>query len=226
MRIRILVGALVAALALTSCATSRPSPELCGVIGSMVGAAGGALAGGELHDGGGDVGAGIAGGAVGGVLGAIGSYYLCKALEEKPEPKPEPTPAPTPAPTPEPTPTPVPTPDPCKEKVTFGGVNFDFDKATIRSDAEPTLGRWAGRLKQCPNTSIEISGYTDSVGSESYNQQLSERRANSVRDFLTGQGVDASRLTAVGHGESQPVASNANEAGRAKNRRVELTPSE
>ena len=226
MRIRILVGALVATMALTSCATTRPSPEFCGVVGSVVGAAGGAVAGAAIHDGGGDAGAGIAGGAVGSVLGAIGSYYLCKALEEEPAPKPAPTPEPTPKPTPVPTPTPMPEPDPCQERVSFGGVNFDFDKATVRDDAKPTLDRWAARLMECSNVSVAVSGHTDSVGADSYNQQLSERRANAVRDVLIADGVAGDRLTATGYGASMPVASNADAAGRAQNRRIELTPSE
>ncbi|HUT77821.1 MAG TPA: OmpA family protein, partial [Polyangia bacterium] len=76
------------------------------------------------------------------------------------------------------------------------------------------------------NVSVAVSGHTDSVGADSYNQQLSERRANAVRDVLIADGVAGDRLTATGYGASMPVASNADAAGRAQNRRVELTPSE
>jgi outer membrane protein OmpA-like peptidoglycan-associated protein len=69
---------------------------------------------------------------------------------------------------------------------------------------------------------VEVGGHTDSVGSEAYNQGLSERRADAVRDYLMSKGVKASRLTARGYGESRPVASNDTEEGRAENRRVEL----
>jgi len=67
-----------------------------------------------------------------------------------------------------------------------------------------------------------VAGHTDSVGTDSYNQGLSERRANAVKDYLTAQGIKASRLTARGYGESRPVASNDTDEGRAENRRVEL----
>jgi OOP family OmpA-OmpF porin len=69
---------------------------------------------------------------------------------------------------------------------------------------------------------VEVAGHTDSTGSETYNQGLSERRANSVKDYLTSQGVTATRLSAKGYGEAQPVASNDTKEGRAENRRVEL----
>jgi OOP family OmpA-OmpF porin len=69
---------------------------------------------------------------------------------------------------------------------------------------------------------VEVAGHTDSVGSEEYNMGLSDRRANSVKDYLISQGITATRLTARGYGESQPVASNDTDAGRAQNRRVEL----
>ena len=69
---------------------------------------------------------------------------------------------------------------------------------------------------------VEVAGHTDSMGSEAYNQGLSERRAQSVQDYLVSKGVKAQRLTAKGYGESMPVASNDTDAGRAENRRVEL----
>jgi OOP family OmpA-OmpF porin len=102
------------------------------------------------------------------------------------------------------------------------GVNFDFDKATIRPEGIAILNGAAALLQKHERVVVEVAGHTDSVGSEEYNQGLSERRANAVKDYLISQGVTASRLTARGYGELQPIASNDTEEGRAENRRVEL----
>jgi OOP family OmpA-OmpF porin len=102
------------------------------------------------------------------------------------------------------------------------GVHFDFDKATLKPEAKAILNEAAALLKKHERVVVEVAGHTDSKGSEVYNQGLSERRANAVRDYLTSKGVKASRLTAKGYGESRPVASNDTDAGRAENRRVEL----
>jgi len=102
------------------------------------------------------------------------------------------------------------------------GVYFDFDKATIKPEGKAVLNEAAALLKKHERVVVEVAGHTDSVGSDAYNQGLSERRANSVKDYLTSQGVTATRLTAKGYGEAQPVASNDTQEGRAENRRVEL----
>jgi OOP family OmpA-OmpF porin len=102
------------------------------------------------------------------------------------------------------------------------GVHFDFDKATLKPEAKVILNEAAALLNQHERVVIEVAGHTDSMGSDAYNQGLSERRANSVRDYLVEKGVRASRLTAKGYGESMPVASNDTKEGRAENRRVEL----
>ena len=101
------------------------------------------------------------------------------------------------------------------------GVNFDFDKATIRPDAAVILDEAASMLSS-HSGNVTVSGYTDSVGTDVYNQGLSERRANAVKEYLVGKGIDASRLTTMGYGESNPIASNDTADGRALNRRVEL----
>jgi len=101
-------------------------------------------------------------------------------------------------------------------------VLFDFDSATLKPEATPTLAKVAGVLKRYPESKVIVKGYTDNVGAEEKNQKLSERRAQMVGNFLVAQDVAASRLTAVGLGESLPVAGNATPEGRAKNRRVEL----
>ncbi len=101
-------------------------------------------------------------------------------------------------------------------------ASFDFDKAAIKPEFKPTLDQVSGVLRDDPNLRIRVIGHTDSVGSESYNQQLSERRARATADYLISQGVAASQVTIEGRGESDPRASNSTAEGRAQNRRVEI----
>ncbi len=112
--------------------------------------------------------------------------------------------------------------DPCKIRVSFGGVNFDFNKASLRPEAGPVLEKWSERLSECPSVALQIEGNTDSTGPEVYNMGLSERRALTVRDYLVGEGIGADRLNPVGRGENYPVATNSTPEGRAENRRVEI----
>jgi OOP family OmpA-OmpF porin len=103
---------------------------------------------------------------------------------------------------------------------------FDFDKATIRPDLAAkldTLVAESPKLKEKGYSSVTIVGHTDSVGSEAYNQSLSERRAASTKDYLVGKGIPANVITTSGMGESQPVATNETAEGRQLNRRVEIT---
>src|SRR5690606_8574996 len=101
-------------------------------------------------------------------------------------------------------------------------VKFDFDKAVVKQESQPDIRALADFMSQYPSTSTVVEGHTDSVGTDAYNQSLSERRANAVRDVLVNQyGVGASRVSSVGYGESRPVADNATAEGRAINRRVE-----
>ena len=106
--------------------------------------------------------------------------------------------------------------------VTLGDVLFAFNKAELSAQAAPRLDKLANFLKQFPDRKLLIEGYTDSVGSDSYNQNLSDRRAQAVRDALVQRGVDSSRITARGYGKAHPVADNASPEGRAMNRRVEI----
>jgi OOP family OmpA-OmpF porin len=101
-------------------------------------------------------------------------------------------------------------------------VNFDFNNAELSSGSEAILDQAVQVLKQNSGVSVDIEGHTDSRGADSYNQQLSEKRATSVKDYLVSKGVDASRLMSTGKGESSPVASNDTKEGRRKNRRVEF----
>jgi outer membrane protein OmpA-like peptidoglycan-associated protein len=101
-------------------------------------------------------------------------------------------------------------------------ITFPTDGDRIRGDFYPVLNSVAIVLAKYNRSVVEVAGHTDSQGSDSYNQDLSERRATSVADYLAGQGVDGRRLDVRGFGESRPVATNATEAGRAENRRVEV----
>jgi len=106
--------------------------------------------------------------------------------------------------------------------VTLGDVLFAFNKAELSAQAGPRLDKLADFLKQFPERKLLIEGYTDSVGSDGYNQELSARRAGAVRDALVARGVDTGRITARGYGKVYPVADNASPEGRAMNRRVEI----
>lgn len=106
--------------------------------------------------------------------------------------------------------------------VALYGINFDFNKASLRADSEPTLEKVLALLKSRPDLKLEVQGHTDNVGTDDYNQKLSEARAHTVVDWLTGKGIAADRLTAHGYGSKMPIADNGSDEGRAKNRRVEL----
>lgn len=108
-------------------------------------------------------------------------------------------------------------------QVTFdSAILFGFDSAELSSNARANLQDLARSLQQYPNTEIMIVGHTDATGSESYNQSLSERRANSAGSYLRSQGVASNRITTIGKGELEPVASNDSAYGREQNRRVEV----
>ena len=107
--------------------------------------------------------------------------------------------------------------------ITLRGVYFDFDKSTIKPESRPALEDAAKILNENPTIRVEIQGHTDSKGSDEYNLSLSDRRAASVVGYLVQNlGIDRSRLTSRGYGESQPIATNDTDAGRALNRRVEF----
>ncbi len=107
--------------------------------------------------------------------------------------------------------------------VTFGDVLFDLNKAELKAAGMGDVQKLAEFLNENPERKVMIEGYTDSTGSDSYNQQLSERRAESVRRALVRAGVGIDRIQTVGYGEAYPVASNDSPASRARNRRVEVT---
>jgi len=107
--------------------------------------------------------------------------------------------------------------------VTFPeGLLFGFDSDQIGPAAQDNLRRFAASLQKYPNTRTLIVGHTDSDGSADYNMDLSNRRALSAANFITGEGVDRARISTAGRGEAEPIETNASDAGRQQNRRVEV----
>jgi len=205
---KIVLVSLVAA-ALSGCAADDPNQKT--KTGAAIGAAAGALLGYAVDDGAGGV---LAGAAVGALAGGGVGHYMDKQQQEMEAALAD---------------------ESARNELKIqqlenetlkidiaSEVSFDFDSASLKSAFTPTLNKVADILQRYPNTIIHVVGYTDSVGSESYNMKLSERRAQSVVDYLSSRGVSSSRLYAIGKGESDPRATNDTEAGRQLNRRVEL----
>ena len=204
---------LTAALLLTLTACSEPlsRTQKGAIYGSLGGAAAGALAGQAIGKDtkGTLIGAGV-GAAVGGGTGAGIGYYMDRqeaAMREA--------------------------------MASVEGVNvsregnvlhitfrsddqFAVDSATLRTGAQQDIARMADIQKAYDKTTITVAGHTDSTGSESHNQQLSERRAQAVPDIILSRGVAANRVSTIGFGESQPIADNASKRGQQQNRRVEI----
>jgi outer membrane protein OmpA-like peptidoglycan-associated protein len=202
---RALAGALLtpwlAALGFGACATKSQT-------GAVVGAAGGAVVGGAIGKAAGSTAKGaIIGAVVGGAAGAIIGAEMDKQAKEleqnikgaKVERVGE------------------------GIQVTFeSGLLFDFDSDVVRPEAQTNLRELALSLDKYPGSDLLIAGHTDAVGSDAYNQRLSERRSASAANYLVSQGVARSRLATRGLGETEPVATNDTEAGRRQNRRVEV----
>jgi outer membrane protein OmpA-like peptidoglycan-associated protein len=194
----------LAGLTLSACQTLNTNKER----GAVVGAAVGGVAGGVIgkHQGSTAKGA-IIGATVGGVIGGVIGHQMdqqAKELEQN-------------------------IPGAIVERVGEGiqvtfesGLLFDFDSDRIKTTAAQNLRNLATSLDKYPNSSLLIVGHTDAQGTYEYNQQLSERRAQAAADFLVSRGVARTRIKARGLGETEPVASNDTEAGKAQNRRVEV----
>jgi len=153
----------------------------------------------------------------------------------KPPPPPAPAPAPRVAPPPPPPPAavvrppvapavvPVAPPVAVNEKVTFeSGANFDFDKSVVKADDQAKLADLVDKSKAIALEVMVLTGHTDSVGADAYNQKLSIARADAVKNFLVGKGVEKNRVYTEGKGEKSPLADNKTAEGRAKNRRVSV----
>ncbi len=108
------------------------------------------------------------------------------------------------------------------ELIMPSNITFDVDQADIKSNFYPTLNSVTTVLAKYDQTGILIAGHTDSTGSDQYNSELSVHRAESVGNYLAAQGVAVPRIQALGYGESEPIADNSSEYGRAQNRRVEI----
>lgn len=203
----ILVTAMAATL--TACATDDPNKRT--KTGAAVGAAAGALLGYAVDDGAGGV---LVGAAVGSLAGAGVGRYMDNQQKEMQAALAE---------------------EQARNELQIqqlqdeslkidisNEVSFDLNSAAIKPAFEPTLNKVADVLQRYPKTVVHVIGHTDSSGSESYNQKLSEQRAQSVVDYFTSRGVLSDRLIPTGRGELQPRASNETEAGRQLNRRVEI----
>jgi len=220
-----IVALIVAAGLVSACASMKGpnDPQKCALMFGAAGALGGSLGAYEYADNHNDGKSAWIG--IGSMAGsAILGYALCTLLQEEPPPPPPPAAEPPPPPPPPP-PAPAP-PDPCAGRIVLRGVTFAFDSDEVTEASSVTLDVAADTLRECPNVRTAVEGYTDSVGSEAYNQGLSQRRAESVSSYLSSRGISPSRLSVKGYGESNPIADNSTEEGRALNRRVELKPLE
>jgi len=213
MRANGLVLGILIVVAAAGCAPMRRDRN-CKWALPVIGAIAGATAGGlgvnaaDSDAESGEIAAATAGGAVGGgLVGWLGAYLLCE--EEAPPP---------------PVAAPPPPPPPAKgtKIAEILGPNFDFNKATLTPAGVRVVDDASRKLRDSPTIHVMVAGYTDSVGSDAYNQRLSERRAQTVARRLVEDGISESRLDVKGFGEKNPVADNSTEAGRARNRRVEL----
>jgi outer membrane protein OmpA-like peptidoglycan-associated protein len=195
------------ALAVAGCADMNPGNMTQTQKGTAVGAGVGALAGAAI---GGDT----RGAVVGGLLGAAGGYVWSKHMQDKKV---------------------------AMERATMGSgvqvtqtsdnqlklnipsdISFDTGRADIKPNLRPILDQFASGLSAQPNTEVRIVGHTDNTGSDAVNDPLSVQRAQSAKQYLAVRGVDPNRIVIAGRGAREPVADNRTEAGRARNRRVEI----
>ncbi len=210
-RTRILTAVLAAAIALGGCANTQMT-ERQGTVakGAGIGAAAGAVLGGLTGGGRGAV----KGAVIGGAAGAAGGYIWSRRMEDQKRAMESSSQGTGVAVTQ--------TADNRLKLDVPSDLSFDVGKAQIQPGFKPVLDRFAQNLNTHPVTTVTIVGHTDSTGSDAINRPLSVDRASAVRDYLISRGVDSRRIAIEGRGASQPVADNGTEAGRAKNRRVEI----
>lgn len=196
-----ILGIVLLAISLTNCSTWNKSQK-----GAAVGTGAGAATGAVIGRATGNTALGaIIGGTVGGVAGAIIGKQMDKQAEEMKNNIPEAE---------------VKRVDEGILLELNGEILFGFDQADLTSTAKQNLNQLVTILQKYPDTDIEIQGHTDDKGKDAYNNRLSEQRANSVKNYLVQNNISASRLAAIGFGESRPAYPNDTEANRAKNRRV------
>lgn len=205
-RIGRMAGVTLGVFVLGGCAVTRENQTACKVGATVLGAAivgagvGAGVGVGTENDAAG-AGAAVGGAALGGGIGYLIGDRLCQV--EEPPPPPPPPPAP-------------------KKIETLTGPSFDFNEATLTAEGRSHVDHAVQVLKDTPTMNASIEGHTDGVGGEAYNMKLSQRRADTVRDYLVRHGIAAGRLTTAAFGESRPIASNDTAEGRAQNRRVEI----
>jgi outer membrane protein OmpA-like peptidoglycan-associated protein len=173
---------------------------------SAIGAGLGALAGAAIGDG--------KGALIGAGVGAAGGYIWSKHMEQKKAAMERATMGSGVSV--------VQTPDNQLKLNVPGDLSFDTGRADIKPNMRPILDQFANGLSGQPGTEVRIFGHTDNTGSDDLNNRLSLQRAEATRQYLAARGVDPSRITVAGHGEREPVADNGSDAGRARNRRVEI----
>jgi outer membrane protein OmpA-like peptidoglycan-associated protein len=194
-------------VSMVGCAGTKEVAKTKTAKGAAIGAASGAVIGGVIgHQSGHTAAGAVIGGVAGGVIGGAIGYKLdqqAKELEQIPDTEVE-----------------------RKEDrlvVTMSNaVLFDLDSAALKGEAQGTLSQMADVMIRYPDSDILVKGHTDSTGSEAYNQELSERRAKAVQNYLIDKGVANQRITAIGFGETMPAEPNDTPEGRQKNRRVEI----
>lgn len=196
-----LLGFVASAVILTGCANMSETQK-----GTAIGAGIGAAAGGIIGDG--------RGAAVGAGLGALGGYVWSKHMQDK-KAEMERATAGTGVDV-------VQTPDNRLKLNIPSDISFDTGRADIKPNLRPILDQFANGLRDQPNTEVRIIGHTDSTGSDAINDPLSRQRAASARDYLVSRGVSANRIVTDGRGAREPIADNTSDAGRSRNRRVEI----
>ena len=199
---------LIATLFSFACASSQDDPNAKAKRGAGIGAAAGAVAGAVIGNQSGNNRTGaVVGGVAGAAIGAAIGHRMDKQQQELQQiPGVEVT---------------RPSEGQIDVRMT-SDILFDVDSSSLRQESRATLGNLATNFRQYPDELIDVEGHTDSSGTTSHNQMLSESRASSVRSYLVDQGVPGSRVTAVGYGETRPKASNSTPEGRQLNRRVEI----
>ncbi len=202
----LIVATSAVALAVAGCADMNPGNWSPTQKGTAVGAGVGALAGAAVGD--------TKGAVVGGLLGAAGGYVWSRHMQDKKA---------------------------AMERATVGSgvqvtqtpdnqlklnipsdISFDTGRADIKPNLRPILDQFASGLSSQPNTEVRIIGHTDNTGSDAVNNPLSVQRAQAAKQYLAARGVDPNRIAIAGRGEHEPIADNSTEAGRARNRRVEI----
>lgn len=202
----LLCAALLAAVGLAGCESLDPRQMSTTQRNTAIGAGVGALAGAAVGN--------TRGAVIGAGVGALGGYVWSRHMEQKKQDMERATAGTGVAVTQ--------TADNQLKLEIPSDISFDVGRADIKPNFRAVLDQFASGLSSQPNTDVRIIGHTDSTGSDELNDRLSVQRAQSARDYLTARGVSAQQITVAGRGKREPIADNSTEAGRARNRRVEI----